>query len=98
MMNNHMPIMDTLNPHVVSSRKRIRTNDSSDNESQHDSDEEEEYFPDWNMVWPRFIVLTPYNETELLTKLSPFAVEKNHQREIWNSPQGDQNAIGFSFD
>ena len=72
-MNKHTPIMDTLLTNVVSSRKRIRTNDSSDNDS-HDSDEE--YDQNWPHAWPRFIVLSPLNESQPLTKLSPFAVEK----------------------
>ena len=67
--------MDTLTPHSVSSRKRRKSNSSSDED--HDSDVEEEYCdPDWNLAWPRFIVLSPENENEPLTKLSPFAVEK----------------------
>ena len=37
-MNKHSPIMDTLLTNVVSSRKRIRANDSSDDESQHEDD------------------------------------------------------------
>ena len=75
-MNNHIPIMDTLPTNVVSSRKRIRTNDSSDNES-HDSDEE--YDPDWTHAWPRYLVLAPVDDSQPLTKLSPFAVEKSIQ-------------------
>ena len=76
MMNNHIPIMDTLPTNVVSSRKRIRTNDSSDNES-HDSDEE--YDPDWTHAWPRYLVLAPVDDSQPLTKVSPFAVEKSIQ-------------------
>ena len=30
--------------------------------SDHDSDVEQEYDPDWDLAWPRFIVLTPVNE------------------------------------
>ena len=75
-MNNHIPIMDTLPTNVVSSRKRIRTNDSSDNESQ---DSDEEYDPDWPHAWPRYLVLEPVDDSQSLTKLSPFAVEKSIQ-------------------
>ena len=74
MMNNNTPIMDSLTPNTVSSRKRRKSNSST--ESDHDSDVEQEYDPDWDLAWPRFIVLTPVNENEPLTKLSPFAVEK----------------------
>ena len=74
-MNIHMPIMDTLPTNVVSSRKRIRANDSSDDESQHE-DDVIEFDPNWKLIWPRFIVLSPLNESQQLTKLSPFAVEK----------------------
>ena len=73
MMNNNTPIMDSLTHHTVSSRKRKKSNSST--ESDHDSDVEEEYDPDWDLAWPRFIVMTPVNENEPLTKLSPFAVE-----------------------
>ena len=75
-MNKHSPIMDTLLTNVVSSRKRIRANDSSDDESQHE-DDVIEFDPTWNLTWPRYIVLSPENEAEPLTKLSPFAVEKH---------------------
>ena len=75
-MNKHSPIMDTLLTNVVSSRKRIRANDSSDDESQHE-DDVIEFDPTWNLTWPRYIVLSPVNEAEPLTKLSPFAVEKH---------------------
>ena len=75
-MNKHTPIMDTLPTNVVSSRKRIRANDSSDDESQHE-DDVIEFDPNWNLIWPRFIVLSPVNEAQPLTKLSPFAVEKH---------------------
>ena len=68
--------MDTLLTNVVSSRKRIRANDSSDDESQHE-DDVIEFDPTWNLTWPRYIVLSPVNEAEPLTKLSPFAVEKH---------------------
>ena len=74
-MNKHIPIMDTLPTNVVSSRKRIRANDSSDDESQHE-DDIIEFDPNWKLIWPRFIVLSPLNESQQLTKLSPFAVEK----------------------
>ena len=74
-MNKHIPIMDTLPTNVVSSRKRIRANDSSDDESQHE-DDVIEFDPNWKLIWPRFIVLSPQNESQQLTKLSPFAVEK----------------------
>ena len=74
MMNNHMPIMDTLPPYTVSLRKRRKSNSSTED---HESDVEEEYVdPDWNLAWPRFIVMSPLDDTEPLTKLSPFAVEK----------------------
>ena len=74
MMNNHMPIMDTLPPYTVSSRKRRKSNSSTED---HESDVDEEYVdPDWNLAWPRFIVMSPLDDTEPLTKLSPFAVEK----------------------
>ena len=66
--------MDNLTPHTVSSRKRRKSNSS--NEDEHESDIEYEYDPDWNLAWPRFIVMSPTNENEPLTKLSPFAVEK----------------------
>ena len=72
MMNNHTPIMDSFTPHNVSSRKRSRANESDD----HDSDSEDLNKPDWNLVWPRFIVLESLNPEEPLTKLSPFLVEK----------------------
>ena len=72
MMNNHTPIMDSFTPHNVSSRKRSRANESDD----HDSDTEDLNKPDWNLVWPRFIVLESLNPDEPLTKLSPFLVEK----------------------
>ena len=75
MMNNHTPIMDTNNPPYVSSRKRVRSNDSED-ERNHESDGEDINKPDWNLVWPRFIVLESLDQSEPLTKLSPFAVEK----------------------
>ena len=39
-MNNHMPIMDTLPPYTVSSRKRQKSNSSTED---HESDVEEEY-------------------------------------------------------
>ena len=74
-MNNHTPIMDNLTPHTVSSRKRVRSNDSDD-ERNYDADVEDQNKPDWNLVWPRFIVLDSVNPSEPLTKLSPFAVEK----------------------
>ena len=73
MMNNHMPIMDTLPPYTVSSRKRRKSNSSTED---HESDAEEEHDPDWNLAWPRFIVMSPLDEHEPLSKLSPFAVEK----------------------
>ena len=66
--------MDSLTPHTDSSRKRRKSNSST--ESDHESDVEAEYDPDWDLAWPRFIVMTPVNENEPLTKLSPFAVEK----------------------
>ena len=75
-MNKHTPIMDTLLTNVVSSRKRIRANDSSDDESQHEEDVIE-FDPNWNLTWPRFIVLSSVSDSEPLTKLSPFAVEKH---------------------
>ena len=75
-MNKHTPIMDTLPTNVVSSRKRIRANDSSDDESQHEEDVIE-FDPNWKLTWPRFIVLAPVDETQPLTKLSPFLVEKH---------------------
>ena len=75
-MNTHTPIMDTLPTNVVSSRKRIRANDSSDDESQHEEDVIE-FDPTWKLTWPRFIVLAPVDETQPLTKLSPFLVEKH---------------------
>ena len=75
-MNKHTSIMDTLPTNVVSSRKRIRANDSSDNESDHEHDVIE-FDPTWKLTWPRFIVLAPVNDSEPLTKLSPFAVEKH---------------------
>ena len=70
MMNNHTPIMDSFTPHNVSSRKRSRANESDD----HDTEDLNK--PDWNLVWPRFIVLESLNPDEPLTKLSPFLVEK----------------------
>ena len=73
-MNKHIPIMDTIPTNVVSSRKRIRAKDSSDDESQHEDDVIECY-PYWKLIWPRFSVLSPLNESQQLTKLSPFAVE-----------------------
>ena len=66
--------MDTLPTNVVSSRKRRKSNSSSDGD--HDSDVEDITFPEWNLVWPRYIVLSPLDDKEPLTKLSPFAVEK----------------------
>ena len=75
MMNNHTPIMDNLTPHTVSSRKRVRSNDSDDDRN-YDTDVDDQNQPDWNLVWPRFIVLDSVNPSEPLTKLSPFAVEK----------------------
>ena len=75
-MNKHTPIMDTLPTNVVSSRKRIRANDSSDDESQHEEDVIE-FDPNWKLTWPRFIVLATVDETQPLTKLSPFLVEKH---------------------
>ena len=73
-MNNHTPIMNTLPPppHTVSSRKRRKSNSSTEE----DLDVDEEYDPDWNSAWPRFIVMSPVNVSEQLTKLSPFAVKK----------------------
>ena len=66
--------MDTLPPYTVSSRKRRKSNSSTE---EHESDVEEEYAdPDWNLAWPRFIVMSPLDDKEPLTKLSPFAVEK----------------------
>ena len=66
--------MDTLPPYTVSSRKRRKSNSSTE---EHESDVEEEYVdPDWNLAWPRFIVMSPLDDKEPLTKLSPFAVEK----------------------
>ena len=77
MMNNHMPIMDTLPPppppYTVSSRKRRKSNSSTE---EHESDVEDEYDTDWNLAWPRFIVMPPLGDAEPLTKLSPFSVEK----------------------
>ena len=67
--------MDNNNPPYVSSRKRVRSNDSED-ERNHESDGEDVNKPDWNLVWPRFIVLESLDQSEPLTKLSPFAVEK----------------------
>ena len=75
MMKNHTPIMDNLTPHTVSSRKRVRSNDSDDDRN-YDTDVDDQNQPDWNLVWPRFIVLDSVNPSEPLTKLSPFAVEK----------------------
>ena len=75
-MNKHTPIMDTLPTNVVSSRKRIRANESSDDESQHE-DDVIEFDPNWKLTWPRFIVLAPVDESKPLTKLSPFLVEKH---------------------
>ena len=72
-MDKHTPIMVTL-PTNVSARKRIRANGSSDDESQHE-DDVIEFDPNWNYIWPRFIVLPPVDESEPLTKLSPFAVD-----------------------
>ena len=66
--------MDTLPPYTVLSRKRRKSNSST--EEDHESDVEEECDPDWNLAWPRFIVMSPLNEHEPLSKLSPFAVEK----------------------
>ena len=66
--------MGTLPPYTVSSRKRRKSNSSTE---EHESDVEEEYVdPDWNLAWPRFIVMSPLDDKEPLTKLSPFAVEK----------------------
>ena len=48
MMNNHMPIMDTLSHYTVSSRKRRKSNSSTDED--HESDVEEEYDSDWNLA------------------------------------------------
>ena len=45
-MNKHTPIMDTLPTNVVSSRKRVRSNDSSDDDHS-DSDIEDEHIADW---------------------------------------------------
>ena len=69
--------MDTLPTNVVSSRKRRKSNSSSYGDQ--DSDVEDIYFPEWNLVWPRYIVLSPLDDKEPLTKLSPFAVEKGIQ-------------------
>ena len=66
--------MGTLPPYTVSSRKRRKSNSSTED---HESDVEEEYVdPDWNLAWTRFIVMSPLDDTEPLTKLSPFAVKK----------------------
>ena len=59
---------------TVSSRKRRKSNSSA--EEDHYSDVDEEFDPDWNLAWPRFIVMSPVSESEQLTKLSPFDVEK----------------------
>ena len=67
--------MDNLTPHTVSSRKRVRSNDSDD-ERNYDADVDDQNQPDWNLVWPRFIVLDSVNPSEPLSKLSPFAVKK----------------------
>ena len=71
-MNKHTPIMDTFPTNVVSSRKRLRAYDSSDDESQHE-DNVIEFDRNWNLTWSRFIVLSPVDVSEPLTKLSPFA-------------------------
>ena len=42
----------------------------------YDADVDDQNQPDWNLVWPRFIVLDSVNPSEPLSKLSPFAVEK----------------------
>ena len=52
----------TLPTNVVSSKKRIRTNDSSDDESQYEEDVIE-FDPKWKSSWPRFIVLAPVDES-----------------------------------
>ena len=83
-MNKHTPIMDTLLTNVVSSRKRIRANDSSDDESQHEEDVIE-FDPNWNLTWPRFIVLSSVSDSEPLTKLSPFAVENTYMENLARS-------------
>ena len=59
-MNKHTPIMDTLPTNVVSSRKRVRSNDSSDDDHS-DSDVEDVHIEDW-FTWPRFIVLKPVED------------------------------------
>ena len=55
-------------PPSSTTRKRVRPDD--------DSDTDEQSAPDWSFVWSRFIVLEPRDNTQPLTKLSPFAVEK----------------------
>ena len=67
-MNKHTPIMDNNYPPSSTTRKRVRPDD--------DSDTDEQSAPDWSVVWSRFIVLEPRDNTQPLTKLSPFAVEK----------------------
>ena len=67
-MNKHTPTMDNNYPPSSTTRKRVRPDD--------DSDTDEQNTPDWSVVWSRFIVLEPRDNTQPLTKLSPFAVEK----------------------
>ena len=69
-MDKHTPIMDNqAKPPSCISRKRVRADE--------DSDTDEQNVPDWSVVWTRFIVLEPRDILQPLTKLSPFAVEKN---------------------
>ena len=67
-MNKHTPTMENNYPPSSTTRKRVRPDD--------DSDTDEQNTPDWSVVWSRFIVLEPRDNTQPLTKLSPFAVEK----------------------
>ena len=84
-MNKHTPIMH-YGYFTYKRRFFEKKNDSSDDESQHE-DEAIEFDPNWNLTWPRFSVLSPVDESEHLTKLSPFAVEK-HLWKIWHGSQG----------
>ena len=96
MMNNHTPIMDNLTPpHTVSSRKRVRSNDSDD-ERNYDADVEDQNKPDWNLVWPRFIVLDSVNPSEPLTKVLPFCGWEGYPRKIWYCQEGDKDEIRLS--
>ena len=77
-MNHHTPTMETTtNPHVVSSRKRIRSDMSkSDDDYQDNSDDEQTKQKTSTENWPRYIVLEAPHPTVPLSKLSPFSIAK----------------------